>query len=186
MFSSNLWHLKSEICTSHPDSRGESGYRQVLFPAVRRKKKTTSPPSDLKKCCHFLHFIFKGREIPFNTCHSRKATILLFVIRTAAFFSPRLFAGDNLSLSRAFDVSVERNITSDFFNSFFSSQIISSHYRCLSDICKKKKKRIEMKAALNRILYTIYIFVVVFTLNFRDAPSVRQRGLGERTSFSGG
>lgn len=106
-----------EICTSHPDSHGESGYRQVLFPPVG-KKKTTSLPSDFKKCCHFLHSIFKGREIPFNTCHPRKATILLFVIRTAAFFSPRLFAGDNLSLSRAFDVSVERNITSDFSIAF--------------------------------------------------------------------
>lgn len=117
LWGSNLWHLKLEICTSHPDSHGESGYRQVLFPPVG-KKKTTSLPSDFKKCCHFLHSIFKGREIPFNTCHPRKATILLFVIRTAAFFSPRLFAGDNLSLSRAFDVSVERNITSDFSIAF--------------------------------------------------------------------
>lgn len=36
-----------------------------------------------------------------------------------------------------------------------------------------------MKEALNRILYTIYIFVIVFVLNFWDATSVKQRGLGE-------
>lgn len=72
LWGSNLWHLKLEICTSHPDSHGESGYRQVLFPPVG-KKKTTSLPSDFKKVLSFFTFNFQRQRNTFQHLSPEKS-----------------------------------------------------------------------------------------------------------------
>lgn len=131
---------------------------QVLSPNGKKNKQLRCC-LNFKKVLSFLHLIFKGRRIPFNTCHSRKATILLFVIRTTAFFSPWHVSLQVIILpqSRVFDGSVEWNITANSIA--FHLRSILSHYRYLSSIRRKWMRNLYVPSVVFFLLMSTFSWI---------------------------
>lgn len=101
---------KREVCESHADSQDHL----LLSGGIKKP----SLLSDRRSVVIFT-FHFQSQENTFQHLSLEKSNNFTFRF---FFFTPRLFAGDNLSPSRAFDVGVESNITSDCRYLFSSLQ----------------------------------------------------------------